>query len=193
MGPGLKTRSSWFGTSSAILWSIAVLGCSPGTHYKIQGDAMWPTLRQGAVAAVNPLAFTSVASVHRGDVVVHIRPGGAAQLKRVVGIPGDFIGVKDGRVYLGGKALRQDWIRDEVAPRMLGGTESRKIYREWLDTTAYEITYAPCDEPVVELQVPADSLFLLGDNRCASVDSRHFGSVPFTTLKGRLLRLSSQQ
>jgi signal peptidase I len=187
------TRWCWPGTRIAVLASIVLLGCSPGTHYRIQGDAMWPTLRQGAVAAVNPLAYGSVASVRRGDVVVHIRPGGGPQLKRVVAIPGDLIEVKGGLVYLGGKPLRQEWVRDEVAPRMLGGTETRKVYREWLDTAAYEVTYATCDEPVVELQVPGDSLFLLGDNRCASIDSRHFGSVPFATLKGRLLGVNAQQ
>ena len=123
---------------------------------------MWPTLRQGAVAAVNPLAYASVASVGRGDVVVHINAGGGPHFKRVVGIPGDLVAVKGGQVYLGGKPLRQEWIRDEVAPRMLGGTESRKVYREWLDTTKYEVTYASCDEPVVELRVPAGHLFVLG-------------------------------
>jgi len=191
VGSSLRARASWFCTGSAFIWAITALGCSPGTHYRIQGDAMWPTLRQGAVATVNPLAFASVASVRRGDVVVHLRPGGAAQLKRVVGIPGDSLRIEDGHVSLDGKALRQEWVRDEVAPRALGGSEIRKVYREWLDTAEYEVSYAPCDEPAVELQVPADSLFLLGDNRCASVDSRHFGSVPFATLKGRLLSVSA--
>jgi signal peptidase I len=179
--------------TAIILWSLGVLACSPGTHYRIQGDGMWPTLRPGAVATVNPFAFSSVASVRRGDVVVCIRPPGSAQLKRVVGTPADTVAVKGGQVYVNGKALRQQWVRDETAPRMLGGTESRKVYKEWLDAAEYEVTYAACEEADVDVQVPADQLFLLGDNRCASVDSRHFGSVPFATLKGRLLGVSSEQ
>jgi signal peptidase I len=187
--PRMKRWS--FVTSLAVL-AVVSLGCSsPGTHYRIQGDGMWPTFRDGAVAVANPRAFSSVADVHRGDVVAHARPGGGALLKRVVGIPGDLVAVRDGHVYLGGRAVRQERTRDEVTPRRPTGTETRAIYTEWLDTTDYEITYGSCEEPPVEVRVPPDHLFLLGDNRCASSDSRHFGTVPFSTLQGRVLRIKS--
>ena len=77
-------------------------------------------------------------------------------IKRVIGIPGDIITIVDGNVYRNGEKLEESYIKE-------GGTNG-KIYN---------------------LEVPVGEVFVLGDNREVSVDSREIGCVKISKVKGR--------
>ena len=140
--------------------------------FYIPSASMEPTLERGDRVLVNKLSY-DLHDVRRGDVVVFkipresVGPDGIKDLiKRVVAIPGDTIESRDGVVYLNGKAL------DE--PYLARGTT----------------TGDPADSqnPPIEKQVvPDDAVFVLGDNRANSHDSRFAdrGPIPIESIVGR--------
>jgi signal peptidase I len=93
---------------------------------------------------------------HRGDVVVVDPPaGGIALIKRVVGLPGDVVGVTHGHTWVNGWLLDGPWV----------------AYFDGMD-------YGPA-------RVPPAHLFIIGDNRVQSFDSRAIGPVPMEKVRGR--------
>jgi signal peptidase I len=131
--------------------------------YTVASTSMEPEFHDGDRLVVNKLAYR-MGDVKRGDIVVIDTsrvPDATTQLgktlvKRVVGVPGDVVEGVDGRVQVNGEQLDEPWL-DEA------------------DTA----TFGP-------VEVPEDSLFVLGDNRAASVDSRTFGAVPVDAVIGRV-------
>jgi signal peptidase I len=112
---------------------------------------------------VNKLAYR-LGDVGRNDIVVidtsqvseATRPLGATLVKRVVGVAGDVVEAKDGRVFLNGDPLDEPWLHGAQTP-----------------------TFGP-------VQVGDDTVFVLGDAREASIDSRTFGPVPVDAVVGRV-------
>ncbi|MCK5019795.1 MAG: signal peptidase I, partial [Candidatus Peribacteraceae bacterium] len=124
-----------------------------------------------------------IGSPERGDVVVFRPPndGKKYYVKRVIGIPGDHVIIKDGFVF--------------ITPK--NDNEEIKLDEKYLNETNYGHTYKhpPQQEDTREtpFDIPEGSYFLLGDNRKGSQDSRTFGSkdpklasVPEENIKGRV-------
>lgn len=129
--------------------------------YRVVSGSMSPTLRPGDVCLVDRLAWREV---QRGDVVLcgppadpRVPPGEI--LKRVVALEGDRVTVRAGRITLNGSPVAEPYV--EVARG--GGPD------------------------MDEVTVPRGTLFLLGDCRYNSLDSRVFGPVPRTSLRGRVV------
>lgn len=127
----------------------------------VLGHSMYPTLYE------KDRLFASKISLYfggpsRGDVVVLEAPDVPKKdyIKRVIGIEGDVVEIKDGKVYLNGSLLKEDYI----------------------DEDAYTHVYDDNNRWVV----PEDHVFVLGDNRDegASKDSRYFGCISIKTIKG---------
>jgi signal peptidase I len=125
----------------------------------IPSGSMEPTLHVGDRILVARFYY-QLADVQRGDVVVFRRPlnGGKDFVKRVVGLPGDHVELRQGVVFLNRKA------RPDLTP--LGVDPG-------------------CAQNYGPTAVPGDHLFVMGDNRCNSEDSRFFGPVPMQNLVGR--------
>jgi signal peptidase I len=163
--------------------------------FRIPSESMEPTLLVGDFLLVNKEvssdhgidAFAPTNLIHRGDLIVFHYPVKPSLhlVKRVVGLPGDHIRLRDGRVYVDGRALSEpyavfrpsppDGYRDDF-PRM-DGTEAGVNSRWWIQM-----------RPLIsngELTVPADSYFVLGDNRNDSEDSRYWGFVPRAAIVGK--------
>ena len=123
---------------------------------RVDGFSMEPSLHTGEFVIVNKLAYT-LGETRRGDVIVFQYPFDPRQeyIKRVIGLPGDIIRIENGRVYVNGQALQEDYIA--APPGYNNG-----------DTT-----------------VPENSLFVLGDNRNNSSDSHNWGSVPMEYVIGK--------
>jgi len=127
--------------------------------------------------------------VRRGDIVVFLSPEekGLFVVKRIIGIPGDHIHLRDGAVYRNGQKLDEPYAqhyaanyepyRDNfpaVPPSEMYGITSE----DWMATLPSHIQ----GEDVV---VPADSYFGMGDNRDNSKDSRYWGFIPRKNVIGR--------
>lgn len=121
---------------------------------QVLGQSMEPTLHSAQRVVIEKITYR-FHGPRRGDVVVINSPGQREMLiKRVVGLPGETIEVRDGRVYVNGERLEESWA---VKP---GGGD-----------------YGP-------RTVPPLHVFVLGDNRGASNDSRNFGPVPIEDIVG---------
>jgi len=173
----------------------------------IPSGSMIPTLQIGDYVVVEKFAygarlpFTERAQVmwsspERGDIVVLLAPPGNPRnddlIKRVVGVAGDEVEVKDGALWLNGKPVpRQPRVGPCVYENRLEGGPWREekcvAAEEQLDKHRY-LTYCTpgveCGD-VPPTVVPPGNVFLVGDHRDHSADSRVFGPVPVNRIKGR--------
>ena len=141
------------------------------------------------------MTLVSRAIPERGDIIVFQYPPDPKldYIKRVVGLPGDVIEVKDNDLYINGIKA----VRDYDGPHLFiddhCSEEQTRAYREhlgdvdhWvLNDSAYSglgglSTYGP-------ETVPENNVFVMGDNRDNSADSRVWGAVPMENIKGRAL------
>ena len=125
---------------------------------KVEGTSMQPELLDQERIFVNKFVY-HFEEIHRGDIVVFWYPKDPSKsfIKRVVGVPGDLVSVKDGLVYINGQLL-----------------EERYVPRGYQDLDSYP--------PV---RVKDDHYYVLGDHRNASNDSRAWGLVPRKYIYGK--------
>jgi signal peptidase I len=129
---------------------------------------MLPTLRPGERIVVERF-INSLSPYKRGDIVVVYAPtkDGLA-VKRLIGLPSDQISVREGKVFLNGKAISEPYIRL--------GLRSGGAYRDWPSKTGTDPT---------SINIPEAHIFVLGDNRDESIDSRVWGLLPEQAIYGR--------
>jgi signal peptidase I len=174
--PGKKGRSSDRDKVRSIVeWVAVVVGALVVAlvvktflfqAFYIPSASMEPTLEKGDRVLVNKLSY-DLHDVHRGDIIVFelppdkVGPDGIKDLiKRVIGLPGDEIESRDGEVYINDKLLKEPYLPEGV-------------------TT---------DHPPIDKQtVPKGHVFVMGDNRDNSADSRfeNRGPIPIDTIIGR--------
>lgn len=125
---------------------------------RVYGQSMEPSLHTNERLVIEKLSY-HFHGPRRGDVVVLRDPGGSPELliKRVVGLAGERVTIADGRVYIDGVPLDEPYL-DQVTQ---GGG------RSWV--------------------IPPLHVFVMGDNRSASRDSRIFGPVPLEQLIGKAM------
>lgn len=122
------------------------------------GDSMYPTLMNGEGMFTEKLTYT-VSAPQRDDIIICRYPYHTEKcVKRVIAVPGDRISISDGAIYLNG---------------------------ERLDESAYWDGYIE-DSDMPEVTVPDKCLFVVGDNRNHSGDSRHVGFIPYCQVKGKV-------
>ena len=155
-------------------------------NFRVEGSSMQPTLEGGEYLLVNKLVYFPIDTYRlsrvipfwkveksaegfaarapeRGEVIVFRYPKDESKdfVKRVVGLPGEHVEIRDGAVYIGGEPLPEPDI----------------------DAGATGCNGAFCD-----YTLKADEYYVLGDNRCAgcSNDSRHWGPVPEKNVLGKV-------
>lgn len=165
----------------------------------IPSASMQPTLLEGDVVLVNRLAYdfklplTDIALVRlgepqRGDVITFTSPkDGVRLIKRLVGLPGDVIELRDEQLYVNGIAAR---YRDAAEVAVSIGNDMLAAIRATERTGSSEhavqfLPSIPAMRSFGPLTVPPDSYFFLGDNRDDSADSRYIGFVARRLLIGR--------
>lgn len=122
----------------------------------VRGQSMEPTLWNNERVIVEKVSYHLFGSPHRGDVVVLRLPGAHDMLiKRVVALGGETVAVQGGQVIVDGIPLNERWAVRQGGP-----------------------DYPPT-------VVPEGHVFVMGDNRTHSNDSRSFGSVPLSSIVGR--------
>lgn len=135
--------------------------------------------------------------VQRGDVVVFAKPNNERIdfIKRVIGLPGDIIQVRNGRLFINRKLVEREFVGDYNYDTSDAGMVKHKRYREILPEGREHIIIERSDngplDNTPEYIVPPNHYFMMGDNRDGSQDSRvmsEVGFVPYVNLVGRAER-----
>lgn len=124
--------------------------------FQVQGHSMLPTLHNSDRVLVNKLALR-IGKPKTGEIIVFQSPVVPSQdwIKRVIGVPGDTVSIRQNVVYINGKKYPEPFLK----------------YRQ-------SKNYGP-------VTVPAGDLFVLGDNRPISYDSRYFGMLKQSRVVGQ--------
>lgn len=164
-----------------------------GTPTVVKQVSMKPTLIENQRLILNRIARTAKKEPKRGDIITFEAPknltlneeelknpvakfndvngwfnkfcyyvleiGKKSYIKRVIGLPGEHVKINNGKVYINGELLQEDYLKDTVITDSLGGL-------------------------CVDLTVPENCIYALGDNRPESTDSRRFGCIPIEKIEG---------
>jgi signal peptidase I len=156
-------------------------------NFKIEGSSMEPTLHTGQYILVNKLVYFHFDlnapmrlfpgqedlpqrviypfyQPRRGDIVVFEYPQDVSKdyIKRVIGLPGDQVEIRDGQVFVNGQQIEQPYLEG---------------------TPTYCVIGYACQSGIVT--IPEGHLFVMGDNRSNSSDSREWGPLPFDRVIGQ--------
>ncbi len=171
-GKGLQLIREWVTVLVVALVIAVTVRSLILQQFYISGPSMESTMFQDNRVLVNKLSYR-LHDIHRGDVVVFDRvsvDGEVVQhddlIKRVIGLSGETISIKDCQVFINSKLLAEPYLND------------------------YDLAQSSADDrcrvPVMEdTLIPEDHLFVMGDNRPQSFDSRMFGSIEQNLVVGR--------
>jgi signal peptidase I len=157
----LRDAVEWIAIVAGALVVAVVVKTFLIQAFFIPSLSMYPTLDKGDRVLVNKLSY-HLHDIHHGDVVVFERPPGAPEdgikdlIKRVVGLPGDTVEARDGALYVNGKRQTEPYVDT--------GDQTVNLNRQ---------------------RVPDHMLFVMGDNRDNSTDSRAFGPIDEDLVVGR--------
>lgn len=165
--------------------------------YKIPSASMQRTLLVGDFLVVNkmvygpeiPFTHYKLPGFHqprRGDVIVFKWPVDTRKnfVKRVVGVPGDTLQMQHGVLSLNGRSLKESYVTHSSSDPDMAANEFRWQIDYLVKSARASETYWPSPNNWGPLVVPARSLFVLGDNRDNSEDSRYWGFVPDSLVRG---------
>jgi signal peptidase I len=165
-----RRRKRRSGTKQAIEW-VLLIGAALAIAlliktflfqaFYIPSESMYPTLKTDDRVLVNKLSY-KLHDIHRGDIVVFEKPKSEASdikdlVKRVIALPGETVEGRDGKIYIDGRELREPYLPEGTV------------------TTQFE-----------QQVIPPNAVWVMGDNRSHSRDSRYFGAIPESTVIGRV-------
>ena len=213
-----KSRRQWFienVTSLGLaLLIVFMIRSSIIEAFKIPSGSMMPTLHIGDHIFVNKFAyglkipFSDIVTDHpiylinreppkHGDIIVFMYPKDESfyYIKRVVGIPGDTVEVRNKILYLNEKPVAREPMTGPGSEAILKSLDDPKyspnnmdLYMEHLDQADHQMMLDKNNflgESSGPVTVPPNSLFVMGDNRDFSNDSRFWGFVPMRNVKGK--------
>ena len=143
--------------------------------YSIPSGSMEPTLQIGDRIVVDKLSY-HLHGVDRGNIIVFATPPNEAcagppvpdLVKRIIGLPGETVSLSAGRVYINGHVLFEPWLPPATRTQTFPGG----------DNEPYSL-HNP-------YRVPAGDVYVMGDNRTDSCDSRYWGTVPESAIVGKV-------
>ena len=129
---------------------IVVIRIFIATPVKVDGDSMYNTLNDNDIVLLSKLS-----SIDRFDIIVlKENDNNATIIKRVIGMPGDKVKIRNNKIYINNKIIEDEYAYGE--------------------TSDYD-----------EITLGDDEYFVLGDNRLISKDSRYFGAIKKSDIKGK--------
>lgn len=195
----LKDYNRWY-----VYVALTVIFCGGGIGYSLQirdkyieafyvpADSMVPTIFNGDRILASKTAYRT-ADPERGDIVLFPNPDDRQQnyIKRVVALAGDTVEIKDSQLYVNDVKLEINKVRDLTFDTRTGKADGA-VFLENNNGVEYEVLIADKigDKPIpaqdfAKTAVPKYCCFVLGDNRNHSRDSRHFGPIPLSSLRGK--------
>jgi signal peptidase I len=157
---GLRNVAEWVAIAGGALLVAFLIKTFLLQAFYIPSLSMAPTLKVNDRVLVNKLSY-DLHDVRRGDLVVFESPPNEGSqtkdlIKRVIGLPGETVESREGQIYINGQVLQEPYLQDDI-------------------TTG----------PMEKVTVPPDHLWVMGDNRANSRDSRFFGAIPEDLVIGR--------
>ena len=157
---GLRNVVEWIVIAGGALLVAFVIKTFLLQAFYIPSLSMAPTLKINDRVLVNKLSY-DLHEVHRGDLVVFESPANEGSetkdlIKRVIGLPGETVESRDGRMVVNGEVLDEPYLDAGVVTG-----------------------------PLEKVTVPPDHVWVMGDNRANSRDSRFFGAIPESLIIGR--------
>ncbi|MCQ6557832.1 signal peptidase I [Paenibacillus mendelii] len=165
-GPITQNKKSWLRETRdwVVSLSVAVIAALLIQNYafaqtEVRNVSMQSTLFAGQRLIEDKITYR-FEQPDRGDIVIINGPESELRLiKRVIGLPGDVIDMKDGQIFVNGTLTEESYVKGSTYPNGL------------------EVPY----------QVPEDKLFVMGDNREHSTDSRELGPISISSIEGRAI------
>jgi len=177
--------------------------------HPVPTGSMKPTILEGDVVWENKLAydlqipFTDISLMRigepkRGDIVVFTSSAADKRMiKRLIGLPGDTIEVRNNRLYINGEMAKYTNIRDDaLAPKRDIDKETGIYALESLqdkNLKPHVIQVKPWLKNALQnyekITIPEDHYFFMGDNRDNSADSRYYGLIPRSEIRGHATRI----
>ena len=135
--------------------------------FEIPSASMEETIMTGDLVFTEKVSY-AFADVKRGDIITFIDQEDNSEnprmlIKRVIAVGGDKVDIRDGSVFVNGSKLQEDY------------TKGKRSYTSSSSTITYPYL------------VPKGYVWVMGDNRSNSQDSRYFGAIPLTAVQGRAL------
>ncbi|WP_105615884.1 signal peptidase I [Vallitalea okinawensis] len=157
----MKEIWSWTKEIAIILFIVWFIISFVAQNTKVSGHSMEPTLSDGDFLIINKFIY-DFAEPAKGDIVVFPHNGDESEIyiKRVIGLPGDEIDIRGGKVYVNEVMLEEDYVSEDI-----------------YNTGNIEYPFT----------VSEDKYFVMGDNRNNSYDSRYLevGLVPIDEIIGK--------
>jgi signal peptidase I len=203
---GIRVNKTWEGIKE-LAWILAIvlfirwIFIEP---YRIPSGSMVPTLLVGDQLMVNKLIYGvqipfttkklfNLKSPKRGDVIIFKfppKPSGSPYVKRVVGVGGDEVAVRQGQLFVNGKPVPRELQGSYTGPNDPMPCEDVDLLEEDLDGVRHNILLCHTDHEdnnFGPVKVPEGAVFGMGDNRDNSADSRYWGFIPLGHIKGKAL------
>jgi signal peptidase I len=177
--------------------------------FKIPSGSMIPTLEVGDHIFVNkfiygvrvPFTNYKIGELYRrpqrGEVIVFIYPKNPDQdfIKRIIAVEGDTVEIKDNQVFINDKPVPREHIEGDCTytdyheETGKWATQGCDRWRETLDGNTYDVLYNKYGQAHswAPVKVPPQSVFVMGDNRDNSHDSRWWGFVPYDLIRGKAM------
>jgi signal peptidase I len=170
--------------------------------FQIPSGSMIPTLEIGDHIFVSKFAYgigipftdkkiLAFGHPKRGDVIVFKYPLGPETdyIKRVVGLPGDKVEIRRNEIFINGTPMPRELAKGPCRYKDLSSDHPCELWMETLNGHPHQSIYEP-DRPPQDFDpkiIAANNVFVMGDNRDNSNDSRVWGTVPFDLIKGKAL------
>lgn len=159
----------WIKSLVVAILAVFIIQSVLFSSYVVHGQSMMPTIHNGNRVIVNKIDY-DFSTPERFDIIIFHHTEEKDYIKRVIGLPGDSLHYKNDTLYVNGKPIKEPYL---------------KPYKKRFDQGNLTKNFT-LKEVTGKSQVPKGMVFVMGDNRRHSYDSRYFGFVPMDKIVGKV-------